>query len=767
MAVPAQKPIVIYTVNGSTNRFAITFDLHDSRYLDVLLNKELVPVSSYKIENNNEIIINLPLIEGDEVILSRSTTLERPTKFNSYDNSFRPEALNWDLDKIWHTLQEQYLIDAQFLSRLKNEIVTRRTSDSLLQHQIDILNDVLIGVFEKASNEYLESKLKQLDIAINVALSAGAGAAGWTDKLIQTWSGVNQDQKNQEVLSLHDYCVCDGVTDDTANFKKIAKDALTSGKKIIAYSGKLNISEHISLRYLNFDLGSIEIILNGCTLHIGHKAGSAITKEQKLGVVRQAGSFILNPQVLVTPSVQVWGSKCTRFTFDQIDYMKLWASTDPITYPHDASIAYCYFYGNLLTRLDFATDPRFAEGMQADGAGSANQWINSNYFHIARVMGVTIDGSYRHNANIFYNPTFENSSGSTTSYIHILCGNKNIFEGIRGENYPEIKFGEKTSGNLIERIWYSAQSNILDHKNVTDLGLLNKYTTRQVEQATFIPLIDLDSRYGPLMNGQIGNYAARQVTRKFIRGVASSRIIYQTEIFDIIGKDILFFECNSIDSTVSRYQIRVYLYDENNELITDFDSTMFSGANFNATYAASGFLFGSFNSIGRAWLNLTNGLDKRVKKVSLMLLNYSDYEQSRSTKINVFLMTMREKFSLLQTKVHPYFTYNFVADKPSAYIGRIGDIIPSTTDTNFKCTFALNTKLAVAMNTDTATISMTSTSISAVGGIKPNDLVGIDLDNGDTHWTNIATISGGITTLSSPVLSTASLGNNVYVSRIV
>lgn len=216
MAVPEQKPIVIYSANGSTNRFPITFDLHDSRYLDVLKNKELVSLELYSVENNKEVVLKFIPEHGDEIILSRSTRLDRPTDFNTYDNSFRPEALNFDLNKIWHTLQEQYLIDAQFLSRLKGEIETRRTSDSLLQYQIDILNDVTLGVFDKASKTYLNEKLSALALTlsnesekllndlsamINQAASNISGNNNWTDLLIKTWTGKNQNQENKAFIT--------------------------------------------------------------------------------------------------------------------------------------------------------------------------------------------------------------------------------------------------------------------------------------------------------------------------------------------------------------------------------------------------------------------------------------------------------------------------------------------------------------------------------------------------------------------------------------
>ncbi len=136
MSVPEQLPIVSYIANGTTTSFAITFVLHDDKYLLVTKNKELMPVGSYSIQDGSVIFGTAP-ITGDEITLARDTQLDRETNFKSYDNSFRPESINWDLDKLWHVLQEQNLVDAKILARIKEEIEWRRTHDENIVLNID------------------------------------------------------------------------------------------------------------------------------------------------------------------------------------------------------------------------------------------------------------------------------------------------------------------------------------------------------------------------------------------------------------------------------------------------------------------------------------------------------------------------------------------------------------------------------------------------------------------------------------------------------
>lgn len=130
MSVPEQMPIAEYTANGATTRFPITFDLHDVGYLNVFINKELAQIGSYTVENFEAVIFGTAPKDGDQITLIRDTQLDRETNYQTYDNSFRPAAVNYDFDKIWHVLQEQNLIDGKLLARLKDEIEWRRTHDA-------------------------------------------------------------------------------------------------------------------------------------------------------------------------------------------------------------------------------------------------------------------------------------------------------------------------------------------------------------------------------------------------------------------------------------------------------------------------------------------------------------------------------------------------------------------------------------------------------------------------------------------------------------
>lgn len=51
-------------------------------------------------------------INGDVIEVTRTTSADRATTYATYNNSFRPEVLNKDIDRIWLKIQELGVADA-------------------------------------------------------------------------------------------------------------------------------------------------------------------------------------------------------------------------------------------------------------------------------------------------------------------------------------------------------------------------------------------------------------------------------------------------------------------------------------------------------------------------------------------------------------------------------------------------------------------------------------------------------------------------------
>ena len=71
---------------------------------------------------------------------------------------------------------------------------------------------ILDGIVKPTISKWLRSIVTDLNEAIEIAAAAGAGANGWTDLLVQTWSGRTQESKNKDLIHVLDFKV-DGKTD--------------------------------------------------------------------------------------------------------------------------------------------------------------------------------------------------------------------------------------------------------------------------------------------------------------------------------------------------------------------------------------------------------------------------------------------------------------------------------------------------------------------------------------------------------------------------
>lgn len=823
MTVENQTPYQSFTANGTQTAFAFNFYAEDKSNLEVKNNDKLVSINDYRYDKqSNTVIFNNVPSKEDLIEVKRVTPLDRSIQYATYDNSFRPEVLNYDLDRIIRILQELGLFDGVLAARLAKEIIDRTKGDQYLQEQIlkeikdringdadlqrqinsndfDIAN-LFDGLAQEikdrmqgdravalASREYTDFMLKMNNsnpsifdgISDNVVITENGESQRQVNRKIKdtlnkiideptglvkdqsvlTWSGRTQNEKNQDAVVLEDYCKLNG-TDETEGFILAATQAKQQNKKLISSGGRILLTKDVNLRHLNFDLSATELKLINCTVHAGASGKSAITKNQTLGLVYN-NSFDLDPKRLVTPSVKIWGSKCLKFNFDQIDYLLLYASTDPSVYPVDSSISYSSFTGELVTKLELNTDPRYAEGEAKDGAGSKNQWINSNFFYISRMLGIDIKGSYQHNGNIFYNSTLE----TPQAYINIEVGNKNIFTNVRMEGYPTVFLGETTVGNIIERVWFSTEATVLHYPNVTDLGVLNKVTSVQETRMNKFTVLDLNTKTDSFFNGQAMNFGNLNPSRKFIKTESPYSFIAATNPFEIAPSDIFNFKCNTEDNSItSRYIARVYFYDKDMKPCTQIEDDWIYSVNFKTINKTNGYVEGYFLSVGDTFISLHPKARAEVKYISIYVLTNNSLILNCASHINISLLTMRNLRDIDSTKININRYTTMPITKPTKYIGYIGDRINGLNET-WRCTFSLDTVLKEASSSSTIIVDNFYINAS-FSGWKVGDLIGIELDNNTTFWTKLKTVNTNTATLEQPLPSLAQIGNSVYISRL-
>lgn len=121
MSVQEQTPFIEYTANGTTTIFPLTFDCSTSDYLVVKINDVLQLVGTW-ILNDGSVVFEIAPIAGSLVSIQRASALKRTSSYTSYDNSFRPEPVDKDLDNIWYVLQEFALQNSLTLDKFQELI---------------------------------------------------------------------------------------------------------------------------------------------------------------------------------------------------------------------------------------------------------------------------------------------------------------------------------------------------------------------------------------------------------------------------------------------------------------------------------------------------------------------------------------------------------------------------------------------------------------------------------------------------------------------
>lgn len=137
MAVSEQTPYQEFIANGTTTVFPLNFDAKEQDHLIVLVDDVEPQVGEWSFDFNTDQVTFLKAPKANSVIkIRRDTPLERTTTYKTYDNSFRPEVVNHDFDRIWYKLQELSYTDFALMQKIITEILARTAGDQILQDQI-------------------------------------------------------------------------------------------------------------------------------------------------------------------------------------------------------------------------------------------------------------------------------------------------------------------------------------------------------------------------------------------------------------------------------------------------------------------------------------------------------------------------------------------------------------------------------------------------------------------------------------------------------
>ena len=208
MAVPEQTPYIEHTGNGATTSFSLGFQCESKDHLIVLVDEIEPPIATWSLTGGNVVFTTAPA-SGKKIVLQRNTAMSRTTNYQGNNNSFRPETINKDIDRVWLKLQELGVADMLlkiYVDRLHGEQKDYiDNKDQLVRNIIGDLRNY-VNQQDNQRNSYFENlisrqgvSLQQLDSYYNYLMQRLAQIAvdkGWEASFVVDASGKNQQDIN-------------------------------------------------------------------------------------------------------------------------------------------------------------------------------------------------------------------------------------------------------------------------------------------------------------------------------------------------------------------------------------------------------------------------------------------------------------------------------------------------------------------------------------------------------------------------------------------
>lgn len=270
MAVPEQTPYKEYTANGSTTSFALGFICDSKSDLIVLVDGIAPPIATWSLIGGNAVFTTAPA-SGKKIVLQRNTAMSRTTNYQGNNNSFRPETINKDIDRVWLKLQELGVADMLlkiYVDRLhgeqkdyidnKDQLVRNIISDLrnyVNQQDNGLANSInnlhsYVDQQDNNRNSYFENlisrqgvSLQQLDSYYNYLMQRLAQIAvdkGWDASFVvdgdKNQKEINAQRKRAFPSVLDNPKVKgDGTADDTTALQEYFRDADDNRKSSIFF----------------------------------------------------------------------------------------------------------------------------------------------------------------------------------------------------------------------------------------------------------------------------------------------------------------------------------------------------------------------------------------------------------------------------------------------------------------------------------------------------------------------------------------------------
>lgn len=453
------------------------------------------------------------------------------------------------------------------------------------------------------------------------------------------------------------------------------------------------------------------------------------------------------------PSVRVSGLKGGVVTIKNCDYFQIWA---------DGSVADST--STSYTKFHFGRTIRKHELL-----GIGTGWITENTFYGGCIRNVIVSGdTHKHDSNLWHKTSIENPDGGAGASIVFNVGAFNRMEGMRGEAGVPVTFAAGTYSNIIVPSYGSNLSVIGFYGTVTDNGTGNTITGYQPFSRTVeIHRIDSSSRIFDSSCDwsapSIPNPGLRKLTSRGAFGtvldtglipLTSTAAGQPAEAPDRIQRLI-------IASDTTMWMPYVTLYDANR---TRIDLSV-GGPYMDLTggWAVMGTAptnrYGFAGAIGTAKMLITSST---VAFLRLELQSLNANTAFSWVSVSAQVSAAHHLGGLVSQAQRAIQRPTYQTTSPTKGAAYLGDKVANAAGF-YTCTMRIDQTISAGVATSATVLPFTG----QAGALAANDVVGLLLDNGNTHWAKVVSVSIPNVTIDTALPSAAASGSVVVVNRWV
>ena len=576
----------------------------------------------------------------------------------------------------------------------------------------------------------------------------------------------NVQKKLREYVSITEYVgfFGDGTNDDKTAVDAAADYCRLSGKGLYCPPGyNIKLSSSTNLKEIRNIRIESDIVISAGTLTVG---GNINTR--KFSILLQSvtnGTSTLTAAPPALPVVRVTGVTGSDIAIGACNYIQLYADA---AVSNERFVAYNQFKLTGTVSLLELTD-----------SGTALSYVNENAIYADRIIRYKVIGvGYGHNHNKLFHPCLEGSNVEIVFSGNLVAVNQIYgarFEGATAA--PGVTFGAGTFSNTVIGTW-SGVGNPRAQFNaplpVSDSGSGNMVTTEAAFQfrkttlfsvgpnsqilSTATDTVAPDPRIAP-ENAGVNNFVNRAVLTPSLNGfycAGTFRWIALTDPIPVQLGDVIGFDAD-FDGSLARPAI--FVLDSNMKPLTDNSGGEFISqiaATFSATYGS----YGPASNISA--LSVRNNSAAVIRsEVKYVRVGFTLGAAGFVRSVSAFLYT--QALNRGKSEGAEAFTaarsLNGVPTQGYAPLNTL--VYDRTANVMRRCSFQYETRVSGALAE-----GATSVTVAAISTVADGDIVGLLLDNGETHWTAVSGLTGSTFTIAAiPAGRSVSDGGRIVFNR--